>query len=637
MKPDQSKLRENMTTPFPKKHTLWPIILIPVLMSISYLSVVFPRFCDEFSLVWQHFIVLILWLINTFIIMILIRDQLLRWRIKALFIPAVLVPSFSIFILYLIYICALVGYFSWDDTLNYIQVLGFIPHLFDVADNFDIPRALFIALLILPLVALILIFEGRVRDMLIWYWALKEAFEELNTNRRRLIAGFCVMTWLAIVVIVVTADPSIDKSGNFSHDPVVTFFKAKSSLFPMTRKRLDWVRKDRLEERKVKRQFPKVHNIFLFVVDAMRADHLPIYGYARPLTPFLSDFFVKNNAVKVDLGLSNGLETITGLQCLLTSKEPTNMCQFDYTLPDYLSDHGFKTRLILAGGHGWQLDHKSFGKKIDLFFDGSEHPGPRGSCDDELVVDEVANLEKDDGGYHFFYIHLISVHQLSELLEPYQQYKPYRNILNLAFTGSLDQTDIQATIIGYDDRILQMDSVMRKLLLMLKQKGYLEDYVAVFTGDHGQLLGEKGEYGHGCYAALGAIHIPMIFFGSHPLPSFPESRFGTQIDIAPTITDLAGVDFPSVWQGQSLLRPRTNPWSCHLSAVRRTSQEGAVVYYMADSILKFTRLVDTSVDDPGRLNDIQKDPEELDDLIGKTDPHFLGELRSRAREYFAEY
>ena len=88
---------------------------------------------------------------------------------------------------------------------------------------------------------------------------------------------------------------------------------------------------------------------------------------------------------------------------------------------------------------------------------------------------------------------------------------------------------IDALVNMYDDRILQLDEIMRKTLEKLGQKGYLKDYLAVFTADHGQLLGDHGKYGHGSFPYLNAIHIPVIFFGSNPIPSFsPNPTFATR-------------------------------------------------------------------------------------------------------------
>jgi glucan phosphoethanolaminetransferase (alkaline phosphatase superfamily) len=501
--------------------------------------------------------------------------------------------------------------------------------------RFHVPPPLLIAVLFLPLVALALIFQGRTRNMIIWHWSLQESYVLMDPKRRRNWTLFATACWFATFGVVNTADPSIPGFLNFSHDPIITFFKVKPTLFAMTRERVFWAQRDKQVELMSRGHVPKVHNVFLFVVDALRADHLPLYGYQRPLTPYFSGFLRKNHMRKVDLALSTGLDTITGTVCLMTSKEPAAMSAFDYTLPDYFYDQGFKTYLILAGDHHWQLQHDAFGKKIDLFYDGSEHPGPEGVCDDDLVLDRIDQLEPDNGGYHFFYIHLISVHPLGSFKDEFLQYKPTRSIIidDTPFFGNT----LPYVINRYDDRILQLDSVLKRIFTTLRGKGYLKDYVALLTADHGQILGEKGRYGHGRFADISGLRVPMIFFGSKTLPDFPETRFADQMDVAPTLGDLAGVDFPSCWQGQSLLRERKNPWSYHLSPYSHPKQEGALVHYSQDKIYKFSRRLEEKQADPGQVYELISDPLEGKDLLGKIGPKFLDEMRNQAHEHFTNF
>jgi glucan phosphoethanolaminetransferase (alkaline phosphatase superfamily) len=631
------RIRFDMAVPLPKKSSLWPLVVIPFLMGGFYLAIAFPQFYDQPFFIWEHLIVLSVWIINTAALMLIIREILHRIHLHLVVIPTLLVPALSCYFLFYIYVLSILGHLFWDSAPNYKVIMPFIPHLFDTADNFDIPRPAIIAALLFPLLTFLVIFQGKSRAMLVWYWALKESYAQLDLPRR-LLALLCFLAlWLGPLCLIFSTDPSIERPGNFSHDPVVIFFNKDRSLFPMTQDRISWAQRDHKFDLTMRAHKPRVRNIFLFVVDALRGDHLPVYGYDRPVTPFFSKFLETAYPQKVDLALSNGMDTITGTQCLVTSKEPKDMSQFNYTFLDYLSDNGFKTTLIMAGGHSWQLEHKAFGKKIDLFYDGSEHPGPLGVCDDELVVDEVANLKPDDGGYHFFYIHLISVHQLSQLKDPYLLYKPVKNLINLVFNGGQDAEKLEAIRNMYDDKILQMDDVMKSVITSLGQKGYLKDYIAVFTADHGQLLGEKGHYSHGYYADLGGIRIPMVFFGSSPLPHLEQDRFGVQIDIAPTLTDMAGLGFPPIWQGQSLLRKRTNPWSYHCSIQTWQGREGAVVYDDPQKVLKYSRVLEGSEKDPGGLYDLEKDPKEMSNLVDQFSPKFLAQIRSRFNEHLSSY
>lgn len=604
-------------------------------MAALYLLIAYPRFCPDPAILWEHPLVLLVWLTVTGILVLAVREVLLRLKLRLSFIPFVVIPALSFYCLYVVYTASIIGNLAWESPPNYKQILPFLPNLMELADNFNIPRPLVVAFVAGPFVLFLAIFMVNSRGLAAWHWSVRESIMLASPSRRFLfLLGSLVP--VAVLSSILSSDPQIQGIFKFNGEPLETLFTSEPAPFAMSKERVFWSRKDRDVELKVRGRIPQVHNVFLFVVDALRADHLPSYGYNRPLTPYLSTFLPTANMRKIDMALSTGLDTLTGTICLQASKEPLAVSQYNYTLPDYLADEGYKTFLILAGDHHWQLSHQAFGRKIDLFYDGSEHPGPGGACDDSLVVDEVANLHPDDGGYHYFYIHLLSVHPLGVIAEKYLQYLPIRNLI-IDNNPFLDDNIIAGIRNLYDDRILQWDDVMKKLLACFQQKGYLNDYIAVITADHGQLLGEKGKYGHGHFADIEAMRIPMIFFGSKPLPAFPQTRFGVQIDIPPTLVDLAGLEIPASWQGQSLLRPRENPWSSHLSPYSHLGQEGAVVYYSADKILKYSRTLEGFEGKPGELYDLEKDPQESANLVEHFDPDFLGVIRSHALVNLTSY
>ncbi|HEY5038641.1 MAG TPA: hypothetical protein VIJ93_06165, partial [bacterium] len=265
--------------PFPQKKTLWPTVLIPMIMGAFYLMIVYPRFCTDFSLVWQHLSVLTLWLITTGLVMMAVREILIRLHLRWVTLPAVIIPALSFYFLYFVYVVSVIGYLTWGSTPNYKQILPFLPHLFELADNFEIPRAMVVAILTLPLMAFVLILQIRIRQMIIWHWSLREGYLWLNRRQEYLIAfGLCAC--LAVFATILSSDPSIEGATNFTNEPIVLFFRPKLTLFAMTKERVFWAAKDQKVEKFIRLKVPRVHNIFLFVVDALRADHLPSYGYS---------------------------------------------------------------------------------------------------------------------------------------------------------------------------------------------------------------------------------------------------------------------------------------------------------------------------------------------------------------------
>lgn len=107
----------------------------------------------------------------------------------------------------------------------------------------------------------------------------------------------------------------------------------------------------------------------------------------------------------------------------------------------------------------------------------------------------------------------------------------------------------------YHEKILSVDRSVGAILEELRERGLLENTVVFFVSDHGVELGEK-LLGGKWTPYEESLRIPFLVAG----PSIPESRQGTtddrmvvNIDIAPTMLQLAGVPIPKDMDGASMV------------------------------------------------------------------------------------
>ncbi len=118
---------------------------------------------------------------------------------------------------------------------------------------------------------------------------------------------------------------------------------------------------------------------------------------------------------------------------------------------------------------------------------------------------------------------------------------------------------------GYYRMLTGVDAGIGRLLASLDELGMRENTVILLIGDNGYFLGERG------YAGKWTMHdrstrVPLIVLD----PRVLEERRGTRrddlvlnLDVAPTLLDLAGVEMPAVVQGRSLrplLEGAVAPW-----------------------------------------------------------------------------
>jgi len=117
--------------------------------------------------------------------------------------------------------------------------------------------------------------------------------------------------------------------------------------------------------------------------------------------------------------------------------------------------------------------------------------------------------------------------------------------------------------IGLEDKMLRTmvytEQSLKNLIDSIKTEPWFKKTVLVIMADHGFSTGSHGstDMGNGLYTEH--TWIPLLMKGSHPklmnLPPINRAP-SSQIDLGPTLLDLAGIAQASHAQGHSLLRPQ---------------------------------------------------------------------------------
>jgi arylsulfatase A-like enzyme len=179
----------------------------------------------------------------------------------------------------------------------------------------------------------------------------------------------------------------------------------------------------------------------------------------------------------------------------------------------------------------------------------------------------------------------------------------------------------QESIKGYYRLISGVDAAVGRITQALRNSGCLENTVIIFTGDNGFYLGEHGLAGK-WFAHEPSIRVPLIV--SIPHITEPARKRVTDlalnIDLAPTIIELAGETIPPEMQGKSLLKTvfgslselRSEIFYEHLFEHPRIAKSEAI----RTSKWKYVRYIDFS---PAyeELYDLENDPDEAINLALK--------------------
>lgn len=431
------------------------------------------------------------------------------------------------------------------------------------------------------------------------------------------------VTWAALITIAVHLPPRLWRG-----EPILGLFTPDTMLYEGLR-HADIAEADR----RVRSAYPDAasfdrKNVVIIMVDSLRADHMQIYGYDRPTTPFLSRLEKTGRLHKVAFAASTCSETVCGVLSVLASREYVHLAEYNFKLNDLLRDQGYGVYFLLAGDHtAFHSEYRqALGDNMDLFFDGASSKQFSWS-DDRLVLEGLEEIPDFDGTPGFFFMFLMSTHVIGVKDEAFDVFKPSRlgaKGMGYVYTGGRDCPEL---INRYDNSIIQADSFIERVFVRLEEKGYLDNALVCILADHGLGLGERGNYSHTVYLYQEDILIPFLIY-DEPGVSYANLEFAMQEDVAPTIVERLGLPVPSCWDGHSLIADDSRTFSHH--STRRNDAWRAVLYRTEDKIYKYLRL---STKDMAaakeELYELTRDPGESRDLIAFADPALLQLLRAR--------
>ena len=190
-----------------------------------------------------------------------------------------------------------------------------------------------------------------------------------------------------------------------------------------------------------------------------------------------------------------------------------------------------------------------------------------------------------------------------------------------------------AEVLGFDDARLTADEVRRarrayygeisylddkvgQIIEALDDAGMLDNTVIVFTSDHGEMLGERGQWFKMSFFD-GSARVPLIVSGVDVVPRKVDDVVSL-VDLLPTLVALSGRHLESTTDlpGRSLL-PLVADASYSADAGEAIGEylgEAAVdpVVMIRRGRYKYI----ATLHEPAQLYDLDEDPNELHDLVG---------------------
>ena len=155
-------------------------------------------------------------------------------------------------------------------------------------------------------------------------------------------------------------------------------------------------------------------------------------------------------------------------------------------------------------------------------------------------------------------------------MDPHYPFKPMKKYLDESFSNKkiarlnrlhsmgekygekLKERDRKNLIKLYDAEVRLLDDAFGEFIKKLKELGYYDDSMIIFTADHGELFGDYGFYGHRFDVLYqNQLHVPLIIKTPNNDSSVQDLPVSL-IDIPFTILDVAGIK-NNIFDGRNIL------------------------------------------------------------------------------------
>lgn len=314
-------------------------------------------------------------------------------------------------------------------------------------------------------------------------------------------------------------------------------------------------------------------DIVVFLADTFRADNMASYGGEHDVTPNL-DRFAANNLV-FERAWSVGTYTLPAHASMFSGVFPHQVGIVGtgralpspmVTVAEHLAAHGYRTgaitdSVVVTQRYGFDQGFQWFEELKNSELNGM----------DSTIERCRAFLDADDGRPVFLFVQTYRTHLPYRVSEETRQLYGDRLDLSVSYQSihdeyiplrsmpdpRPDQIQRMAQLAGklrnhYLGGVVDLDRGFEVFRQDLEDRRILEEGYLLFTSDHGEAFGEHGFVFHTDAVFEELARIPLVIAGPG-IDQVVVTESASLVDIAPTLTEMAGLDPLTEWLGRSLL------------------------------------------------------------------------------------
>ena len=282
-------------------------------------------------------------------------------------------------------------------------------------------------------------------------------------------------------------------------------------------------------------------NLLLITIDTLRSDRLSCYSDEHLNTPNIDS--LAERGILFTRAFAHTSTTLPSHANILLGTTPLHHGVHDnsnfiirekfLSVAEHLKKYDYATAAFIGA---FPLDSRfGISQGFDLYDDDYDVRSSKTDLGKErkadIVVDRAINWLKEQNSLWFLWIHCWDPH------DPYKPPEPFKT----RFSKN-----------PYDGEVAYVDHVLGRLFKYMEENNLFDNSLIIFTGDHGESLGEHEEETHGLFAYNSTIWIPFII-SAPDLKARKDKQHVSHIDIFPTICDVLDIEKPVFLHGTSLL------------------------------------------------------------------------------------
>ena len=397
-------------------------------------------------------------------------------------------------------------------------------------------------------------------------------------------------------------------------------------------------------------------NVIIILHDALRADHLGVYGYSRDTSPNIDSF--AEDALVLDNVISQSSWTAPSVASLFTSFYPavhgiqefygkdrnrkaTKLNKKFNTIAETFQNEGYKTACFST--NSWVSSPLCFDQGFDTFELLKKKESVYKATGNELNKKALDWLDKNNDKPFFLYLHYVDTHHPYLPPEAYQtkfksKEKKFLSSarMKLLFKHFHDHWhnkifnktthDINRYIDLYDGSINFIDNKFVELMKKIESLNLNDNTIIIITSDHGEAFGEHENLTHQMTLYNEETKIPLIIKFPESMDKFNKTNINSSFieltDLAPSLYEILNFNCNIYSNGKNFLGNNTRE-ACF--SERTTEVSPKIKTIPAIAIIKngYKGIFDINKKYVTELYNLKTDPREKNNLYSSNKPKCL--------------